>query len=124
MGEGNPHGGRLSRILDTAEIHDLPASDKGAQGGMIRIGLPALLEPGYQRLVVDAVQRGKPRAAQPAGLIGFDKRLLLLRSVAQASAPVSFQNHFIHIRHSGRIYDGYERPRANSYERCFGPRLR
>ena len=31
---------------------------------------------------------------------------------------------FIHIRHSGRIYDGYERTWANPYERRFGLRLR
>lgn len=47
----------------------------------------------------------------------------LLRSVAQAPAPIGLQNHFIHIRHSGRIYDGYEGSRAISYERRFRPRL-
>jgi hypothetical protein len=47
----------------------------------------------------------------------------LLRGVAQTPAPVGFQNHFIHIRHSGRIHDGYECSRANPYERRFGPRL-
>ena len=42
---------------------------------------------------------------------------------AQAPAPVCLKDHFIHIRHSGRIYDGYERHRPDSYERRFGPRL-
>ena len=51
------------------------------------------------------------------------ERLLFLQSVAQATAPVGFQNHFIHIRHSGRIYDGYDPDRANPYARRFGPRL-
>ena len=31
-------------------------------------------------------------------LVSGDERLLLLRSVAQPSAPVRFQDHFIHIR--------------------------
>ncbi len=42
---------------------------------------------------------------------------------AQTPAPVGFQNHFIHIHHSGRIYDGYDPDRANPYQRCYGPRL-
>jgi hypothetical protein len=47
----------------------------------------------------------------------------LLRSLAQTPVPVGIQNHFVHIRHSGRINDGYERPGAKPYERCFEPRL-
>lgn len=47
----------------------------------------------------------------------------LLRSVAHPPAPAGFQNHFIHIRHSRRIYEAFEPARAISYERCFGPRL-
>jgi hypothetical protein len=47
----------------------------------------------------------------------------LLQGVAQVSTPVGFQNHFIHIRYSGRIYDGYDPDRANLYARHFGPSL-
>ena len=90
---------------------------------MVRIGLPVLFEPGDQALLIDAMHRDKSRAAQAAGLVGLDERLLLLRGVAQASAPIGFHNHFIHISHSGRIYDGYDPDRANPYAASFGPRL-
>lgn len=37
--------------------------DKGTQGGVIRFGLPTLLEPICKRLVADAMQLCKPRTA-------------------------------------------------------------
>lgn len=112
-------GGGMARRRDVQL-----GGNQGAQSRVVRVNLPTLLEPGNQGLVIDPVQRGEARTTQTAGLVGFDKRLHLLRSVAQAPAPVGLQNHFIHIRHSGRIHDGYDGWRANSHERCFGPRLR
>ncbi len=101
--------GRPNHLQPTCPPWPRRKKDAGlqrTQDQVVRVTLPTLLEPGNQVLAIDRLQRSKTQTTQTSSLIGFDKRLLLLRGEAQTTAPVGFENHFIHIRHGGRIYDG------------------
>jgi hypothetical protein len=82
-----------------------------------------LLVPGSERLAVYAIEGDEPRAAKSAGSVGFDQGGLLLRCIAEASAPVELHKGVVRSIHTTPRYQRYAMQWRKTGRR-FGPRLR
>jgi hypothetical protein len=58
------------------------------------------MDPGGERLILHAVDRGKVRSAYPAGLTRFDQRVSLFLSIAESPPAVGFYNFIVRSSHS------------------------
>jgi len=70
-------------------------------------GALLLLEPGSEGLILHAMQGGKLRAAQPTGSKGLNEGCLLLRRIAETSAPVELHKGIVRSIHRTQPYQRY-----------------